>query len=292
MNIINSQRKNRNTDKMIERVRRQTNDLANTSNVNDDVIYQYLCEAQEKLQHYLVQDNKGYRCLLAIEKDIAVSVDTGEFEIPEDAIIIRNVFYGKLNKEKNKLTYQENITDEDFSFDNQIRYTDARNGNNIKIVPAPATSANYVDVEYCKGWKIPLQCPDSENEAFQDEYNEITKYIEKDIVLYKGEYYQSLINDNADVNPLEDYENSINKEYLLANPEYSQSWGKIVTRIENVIGLDTAIEYYATSLIGYEELEDDKPIGAFGQLFTQQISMLVNSKVGGVLHKRRFVKII
>lgn len=292
MNIINSQRKNRNTDKMIERVRRQTNDLANTSNVNDDVIYQYLCEAQEKLQHYLVQDNKGYRCLLAIEKDIAVSVDTGEFEIPEDAIIIRNVFYGKLNKEKNKLTYQENITDEDFSFDNQIRYTDARNGNNIKIVPAPATSANYVDVEYCKGWKIPLQCPDSENEAFQDEYNEITKYIEKDIVLYKGEYYQSLINDNADVNPLEDYENSINEEYLLANPEYSQSWGKIVTRIENVIGLDTAIEYYATSLIGYEELEDDKPIGAFGQLFTQQISMLVNSKVGGVLHKRRFVKII
>ena len=292
MNIINKQRKNRNTNEMIAKVRRYTNDLSNTSNIDDEIIYQYLCDAQEKLQYYLVQDDKGYRCLLAMEKDISVSVDNGEFEIPEDAISVRNVFYGKFEKEKVKLMYKENITDEDFSFDNQIRYTDARNGDNIKIVPKPATSANYVDVEYCKGWVLPKECPDDSMENFLGGFVGTEDYIEQDIVFYDGEFYQSLINDNTGINPLEDYNRSINAEFLGLNPEYVQSWGKIITRIDSVIGFDTAVEYYTASLLGYEELEDGKPVGAYGQQFSQQISMLVNSKAGGVLNKRRFVKMI
>ncbi len=292
MNIINKQRKNRNTNEMIARIRRYSNDLSNTNNVDDGVIYQYLCEAQEKLQHYLAQDNRGYRCLLATEKDIAVSADTGEFEIPEDAIMIKNVFYGKFEKSKDKLTYGEDLTDDGFSFDTQIRYTDARNGDNIKIVPKPATSANYVDVEYCKAWKIPLECPNDDNESYLGNFVDTEVYVEMDIILYDGEFYQSLINDNTGINPLEDYNNSIDESFLADNAEYIQSWGKVTTRINGIVGLDTAVEYYATSLLGYEELEDGKPVGAYGQQFSQQISMLVNTKAGGNLHKRRFVKIV
>ncbi|OGV45202.1 MAG: hypothetical protein A2017_06585 [Lentisphaerae bacterium GWF2_44_16] len=56
-------------------------------------------------------------------------------------------------------------------------------------------------------------------------------------------------------------------------------------------GCDAAIEYLSAAMLSYEELDNSKPIGAFGQLFTAKYQELKGSAArGAVRPQRRYVR--
>lgn len=274
-------RKNRNIEEMVLQVRRWLNDEAES--FTEPNIQISLQEAFESICGLLVE-SEARICLRRTSPVFAPVVDQKTYDLPEDCLRLE------------KLEYTENGTDwqtvrHEFSREgraflrrsaeylmsgrpNLMSWCESDEWNKILINPIHKTvlGTSVFRFVYTREPNGIEQIPEG---AVEWAIN--INYVAGDIVAYGDEYYE------------------VSYDLLsTSSPDIDTAgYEHIKIRYDELPkGFDTAIEYFAAAILSHEELEDGKPIGAFGQEFARKFDELKMGVCRKLKPKRRYVRYI
>lgn len=268
-------------------------DLVSNSFTDAD-IDQKLESALESLCNLLVNDNRGQRCLRKVSSNVAITANQQDYAYPGDCMRIE------------KMQYWDGISSpaywHDLEFGRQeaatflsgtcvtlsapqassisMYWSDTADASgSVRLSPTPSQTSGSIRFIYCFMPDFPETVPTSFT-AWVKGNSPGTAYTANAIVANDGNYYRCITGHNAaDANEPG------------TGASWETCWERIFLRLEGVpAGFDTAIEYYACALLAHEELEDGKPVGAFGNLFGQKYRELIGGPAGGAVRpQRRYV---
>lgn len=287
-------RLNRTLSEMRANVQIWMNDSVSATFATSDIDAK-LQSALETLCNMLSADNRGQRCLRKTSSQIAIVANQRDYAIPTDCLRIDKIECSDLNStpaEWYSIPFGAPEIASGTCSGSALAFAVAHSNHGftswsdnadtagyVRLNPTPAQALYKIRFVYYFMPDFPEAVPSSYT-SWTKGTTPATAYAVSAIVANDGNYYRCIFSHSAA---------DANEPGIGAN--WETCWERIKLSFEDVpMGFDTLCEYYACALLAHEELEDGKPIGAFGSMFAQKYREMINGPAGGVVRpQRRYV---